>query len=608
VDHFVAPSIQRLTSEAVWLSYRQALLWYRIPAIAASLLLLLASLFGNASKHDGAPGRLRRGDLLYLLALAVFLLALRWPALAIGDLEGDESVTVSAALTRYLDPAFGVTLFTGSAGPLLSYPVSALGLLGFRIDFGASKLVSQLLLIASSGVLYLALRTFSEARIARIALFPLLAFVGLGSTRWTLSYCSEQWINLLVASMLLFLLRLDRKIGREGTNLFGIGISLGSIPLVKWQGLPMAALFVACAVAIVWSRWRRERAGLGRLAGRLLPLALPGGAPLLLWCAVVWGFGGLGFFFQTYFVALFTQATSRYSTTLLERLIAFPEWGIQPFAKLEWFLCAPALFWVPAAILLCLPGRPRRFRMELALAALYLVISLYAVLQPGGSFSHYLNLLVQPYAVLFMLIFCRLAQAAARPAFVGFLGLAVLPPAIFYLQDPPLPLRMPPARDRAESLDPLYTPSLPGSPMIQWGWVYGYFVSTGMTWGSRTGGSHEILEPFFPDKTIFIADYVASLESERAPVFIDTATEGSGVYDNRALYGHERYPEVADAVRRNYFPCAEFPGARIYLLRKRYQGRAEIAGWCASLTQWWPTIRVWSQEAFLRSLTWERAR
>ena len=42
--------------------------------------------------------------------------------------------------------------------------------------------------------------------------------------------------------------------------------------------------------------------------------------------------------------------------------------------------------------------------------------------------------------------------------------------------------------------------------MIQWGWAYAYYVHTGMTWGTRTGGSHEILEPFFPDKTIFVAD------------------------------------------------------------------------------------------------------
>jgi len=574
----------------VGFAFRHRLLPFRIPAAGASLLLLAASLLGPGAKQDDAVARLRRGDFLYLVALALFLFALRWPVLALGDLDGDESVAVSAALTRFLDPAFGVTLFTGSAGPLLTYPVSALGLLGIRIDYGASKLVSLLLITASSGVLYLALRTFSEGRTARIALLPLLAFLGLGNTRWTMSYCSEQWINFLVISMLYFLLRLDRRIGREPANLAGIGLALGLIPLVKWQGIPMAALVASCAIVIAWKRCLRERAGLGGLAVRLLPLAVLGLAPLLVWCGILWSFGGLGFFFESYFVALFTQATSRFHTTMLERLMALPEWGLSTFPLARSFLSMTALFGVPAAIALCFVRRARRLRLELALAALYLVISLYAALQPGGLFTHYLNLLLQPYAVLLMLIFCRLAQAAPWPSLVvsAYLGLTVLVPTIAYLREPPLPVRYRPTVVRARSVDSLRALDLAGSPMIQWGWVYVYYVYTGMTWGSRTGGSHEILEPFFPDRSIFISDYVESLESGRAPVFLDTATEGSPSYADYALYGHERVPEIADAVRRNYFPCAEFSGARLYLQRKKYAARAEIRSWCAGLAHWKP--------------------
>ena len=178
MEQLLAPSIHQLTTDAVVFAYRHDLYSYRIPAAAASLLLLIVSLFRREAQSAAAPASHRRSDLLYLLAVAAFLFALRWPALAVGDLEGDESVAVSAALTRYLDPAYGVTLFTGSAGPLLTYPVAALGLFGLRIDYGAAKLVSLLLVTAAPSFLYLALRTFSEARTARVACFPLLAFVG----------------------------------------------------------------------------------------------------------------------------------------------------------------------------------------------------------------------------------------------------------------------------------------------------------------------------------------------------------------------------------------------------------------------------------------------
>jgi hypothetical protein len=507
--------------------------------------------------------------------------------LGLDDLEGDESVAVSAALTRYLDPAYGVTLFTGSAGPLLTYPVAAIGLLGIRIDYGASKLVSLLLMIASPAVLYLALRTFSEARPARVALLPLLAFLGLSNIYWMVPYCSEQWINLLVASMIYFLFRLGQQIGRERVNLCGIGLAVGLVPLVKWQGMPMAALAVACAVGIVGRRCLRERAPLGRLALRLLPLAALGLAPLLVWCLIQWSQGSLAFFLQTYFAALFSQATSRYSSTMLERLLALPAWGIAPFPMLHLFLSMTALFWVPAAIHLFLLRRPRRLPLDVALVGLYLGVSTYAVLQPGGAFTHYLNLLLQPYALLFMLIFCRLAKAAARPGFelTAYLGLAALIPAIGYLQDVPLPVLLRRATVRSPTVDALRALDLPGSPMIQWGWVYPYYVHAGLTWGTRTGGSHEILEPFFSHKSLFVADFVESLESGRSPVFLDTATEGSPIYPNRARYGHEQVPEVAEAVGRNYFLCAELPGTRLYLHRKRYQARAGIQDWCADLSR-----------------------
>jgi hypothetical protein len=138
----VAPSIQQLAFDAAALRSVARIALVPDPAAGASLLLLLVSLLAPLPKRSTASASLLLGDFFYLLGLAVFLFALRWPVLALGDLEGDESVVVSAALTRYLDPAYGVTLFTGSAGPLLTYPVSGVGLLGLRIDYGASSCVA----------------------------------------------------------------------------------------------------------------------------------------------------------------------------------------------------------------------------------------------------------------------------------------------------------------------------------------------------------------------------------------------------------------------------------------------------------------------------------
>ncbi len=40
-------------------------------------------------------------------------------------------------------------------------------------------------------------------------------------------------------------------------------------------------------------------------------------------------------------------------------------------------------------------------------------------------------------------------------------------------------------------------------------------------------------------------------------------------------------PEVLEAVRRNYFLCADFSGPRLFLHRERYRDRSDIQSKCA---------------------------
>src|SRR5215470_15839347 len=101
MDNYAAASLEHAANSAIGFVINGSILWWKIPALASAALLLF-----------------------------VF----RWPTLGLSDLDGDESVAVSAALTRYLAPAFGLTLFTGSGGPLLSYPLAFFGVLGLRID------------------------------------------------------------------------------------------------------------------------------------------------------------------------------------------------------------------------------------------------------------------------------------------------------------------------------------------------------------------------------------------------------------------------------------------------------------------------------------------
>src|SRR5215831_8110335 len=159
--------------------------------------------------------------------------------------------------------------------------------------------------------------------------------------------------------------------------------------------------------------------------------------------------GNLGYFLRTYVLALMTQANSRFGTTLLERLGELPSWGLPPYVNLTKFVYALGAFLLVAvgyllrnledtssgSPLLMLSGSRSLFR-ELAPAILYLAVSFYAVLKPGGPFAHYLNLLLQPYVLLVAVAFCHMARRSRNPWVVFSLYLAItlcIPAARYYL-------------------------------------------------------------------------------------------------------------------------------------------------------------------------------
>jgi glucosamine--fructose-6-phosphate aminotransferase (isomerizing) len=71
VDPFDAPSIQQSMTAAVGFAVHHPLLGFRVPAAAAALLLLWATLFEPGAARGEASASAARGDRLYLLAVAL---------------------------------------------------------------------------------------------------------------------------------------------------------------------------------------------------------------------------------------------------------------------------------------------------------------------------------------------------------------------------------------------------------------------------------------------------------------------------------------------------------------------------------------------------------
>ncbi len=518
------------------------------------------------------------------IPLLVFLtlLAWRWPQLVThSELNPDESQFIAGALTLRHDPVFWRSVDGFTSGPLVSFALVSLTLLGVPVDYFAARLVALLAIVATFTCCYRLLLARYSARVASLAVTPAAVFFALTADADFNHYSSEMIPLCLIAGAAWLLWRP----GPPSTRalLFG-GIVAGLTPWAKLQAAPIAAVVVIAALV------RTARSSERSVRDRVLRGSLLIGATLLpaaLVLLVVWRTGTFADFYRSYVVQNFIYA----EPATLRILGPGSRYWRADFAVTGYAVVFAGALGALAAAVWSLGRAAFRFALPLATAGL-LLVSVVCVVFPGRDFLHYTWLLLPG---LLLLWGAGMGEASSGRSSAGAqAGTLICLATVLCLAALRSAAPLPPiwghlaanARFPVSGLGAVVSAATKvESSVAVWGWQHEVYVEAQARQGVRSAYTYWELVAH-PQRDYFRQRYLADFTMRRPAVFIDAVGESTFFFSNRGTFGHETFAPLAAIVGRDYCQVAELRYARVYLrrdlLNRRELNQREL--WRAFLT------------------------
>ena len=504
---------------------------------------------------------------VFPLAMLATLLTWRWPSfLHHPELNVDEAHTVAAAMKLAVDPVYWKSVDGTTHGPLNDFVLLLPKLVGMDVGFSSARCVGVLLIAGALIAMWAGLRLLWDEALARVAVLPALAFFAL-STFWDFVHYTSEHLPIFLLSSAWALLMVARR-SQSRVAWFVGGLALGAVPFAKLQGIPLAAALALLGYGLAW--WRNPAEGRVRLRAVLLfsaGLVAPAlGILLHLWAYNLWHH-----FWQSYVLNNLRYATATKMYSLIEMAAQLPKWlrdaeGSAAFVYgLAGFVLAAAAFSFRGSA---------ATRRRIGVAALLGVVGVYVAFAPGRVFHHYLLFAVLPLTGLAAAILAGVATGspARRAVWCTLFALAGLLPQVVARSQRTHP-HLASLRDHPPVLSGVAQRVLQlaraGEPLGIWGFMPRFYVETGLPHASREAHNERQLLPH-PQLAYYRGRYLFDLRRQRPPVFLDAV--GPGVFwpHDRAVYGHETWPELRDWVAENYRQVDDREGVRIFVRRDRW--------------------------------------
>jgi hypothetical protein len=583
-----------------WLVWLDASPWrYGALCVLAYLAALALCLLPAVALRSS---RRLRSDGVFLAAVALLMLAFRWQVFYFPQhLNPDESSYISQSLTLVHDPVYWRSITAGTSGPFNTYPRLIPALLGFADNFATSRVMAMLVAIVSLSVFYATCRRFSHASLARMATLAAATFWALTTNGDFTHYSGEHLpvLLLLVASYLA--LRLPDSARLTSGTAWLAGFVLGAIPFAKLQGSVLAlAITFFCYVFLLrrgesWPR-RLGRCGWLTLGGLTAPALVAGSAAAS---------GQFDHFWQSYIAMNVGYAGNGVSlVSIIENLP-----NLRPYMPrfVTLFHAMMALGTLGALSLAWLRlGRPMPIanRRLLIFSSVLFPIAVYTALAPGRPFAHYFLFILFPvvgwaFAVCSAAIASQaqateetdsatqLDSASSKPlsfALAAWLTVGLcLQISEHFFSPQLLPVRGFVGEflktPRSKVSEAILAHASPGEGLAVWGWMNQFHAETGLwkatsdqaleyLWNVKTEGVSvsswmELVPDYFEDL------YLADLKRSNPPIFVDAVAPGSFIFNNRASFGYETFPALAEHINSHYSLAGEIDGVRIFLRKDR---------------------------------------
>jgi hypothetical protein len=554
----------------IWLNFPAYRFWIVALTLAATTLSLCA--LAPREKTDRLPRKWWQSSWLFSVTVLITMAAFRWPTWFIqNDLNPDESQIIAGAITLRHFPIYWEHVDAMTQGPLNAYALTAASWLGLPLNFFGARVFAWLLEGGSLIALWLSARNITGERISRLGIFPALLFWCLISQFDFIHYSSE-----LVAVFIIAVAGYFASTGLQSDSsrtlarrLFLSGFCLGWVPFAKLQGVPVAFAIVACVFAAAWMR--RSQSGMIKAA---LLFSAAGFFPAMIVGAGLIANGLVEEFWQVYIRNNFLYVDSQ--SGVREAVVPF----FLRFIRIE---PAFAAFWWGAvlfslATILVAINRASAVSLKLLTSGWLIVFAaIFAVVTPGRSLTHYLQLTVIPLAWLTILhLHAAREWAGNRWKSSSVLGASfvialIVPQAWTQLNhthhyvtqftrlyyDHPVSLAGYFIRERMSA----------GDTLAMWGWRAQLFVETGLPQGTREAQTERQLT-YGPMQNFYVDRYCRDMNTRRPEWFVDAVGPASMAYKERSLYAYESTPALATIIQSDYEFMAEIENLRIFRRKK----------------------------------------
>lgn len=512
-------------------------------------------------------------ELLFWVICFVVSGFMRLPALLFNlPLNPDESQMLAQGLTLTVDPLVYRSVDPTTSGPINSYLLSLIHLLGFQLDFRVTHILSWLITLTSIYFLYKALKYIFPKYISQVAIIPTVAFFNFTQNPDYINYYSEGIANILLSYGICQIARWTNYKKITYPELVGFGIALALIVLCKMQALPLAF------VLGVW--------GLGLLYMFQQNNWLTYASVLSMSVISVWGswllymyLNGLLNDFFLYYITANAQLKMHFSDKSYRSawylFIRFPKIIFKRGIDLNyWFFPFLAL---GVAFIATHFSKTAIKKMILKNNYFWVGLTAYfamvvaVIIRTGSFFPHHFLYFLLPCS-LFTGFFIH--QLSAFSSHWRWLSLStqlifMLIGLLHIVNNEDINMYKT-AHSRQKEMSSIskaiLTFAKPGDYLAVWGWSCEYYVETQMPQGINE--NHSVRAAMqHPLQKAYYDRYIRDLQRTRPKVFVDAMTSRTRWMRDPKKYGHQNYPELAKFVADNYVFKAEIDSVKIYVAR-----------------------------------------
>ena len=508
-------------------------------------------------------------ETFFTAALFIFSGFMRLPVFLYNlPLNPDESQMLTQGLTLTVDPLLYRSVDPTTSGPINTYLLSIVHLMGFRLDFQVAHVLSWLITLVSIYFLYKTLKYLVPTYIAQLAIIPTVAFFSFTQNANYIHYYSEGIAIILLSYCIYFLARWTRLKYFRVAELIAFGAVEGVIILCKIQAMPLAFVLGVWSLVLLFMFQRKKWiAYAGFLAGSVASVL--GG-----WLLYIHLNGLLDDFFL-YYITANAQLKMHFSDSSYRSpwylLIRFPKIIFERSTELNYwffpFITLGSVFVIKhfSKTVLTKIAQNNHYFWVMVLGYFLMVIAV--IIRTGSFYPHHFLYFVIPCCLLTGLFLQELSFPSLWKWGVLLTQLVFVGVGIKRLVNHSSLNAYETAYSRQNEVGAVSKSILKygnsGDYLVVWGWSCQYHVETQMPQGVNE--NHSVRSAMkHPLQSVYYQRYLRDLQRTQPKVFVDAITTKTLWMNDPRKYGHQNFPELAKFVNDNYTFREELQGVKIY--------------------------------------------